>query len=151
MNEWDDMDPPSAEELAEAEALARALDRGVSGGGHDDLLGTAALLRYDQDQGALPEPRSEALLAEVLSTVRRPKKRSGLQRWFPAFATAAAAVALVVAGSLAVDSARPPLPAPSVALLRAQAAAATGNAEALDGAMEGYRSEVLAALAERHR
>ncbi len=42
------------------------------------------------------------------------------------------------------------LPTPDVALLRAQAEAATGRGEALDEAMGAYRAQLMSALEARY-
>ncbi|HJL14037.1 MAG TPA: hypothetical protein RMH99_00205, partial [Sandaracinaceae bacterium LLY-WYZ-13_1] len=57
----------SEEERREAEALARALERGTADEAlPEDVLQTAALLRHGADGSALSEARERAILAEVL-------------------------------------------------------------------------------------
>ena len=158
-----DDDEPTAEELAEAEALARALEPGaaaVPGGGRpapEDALATAALLRHARQVGAAPAPvAAQAAAARALESRRRAPR----WRWLiPAFALPVAAVVTLVStvtlrssrvGSGA--SAPPvPLPAPAITLLEAQARAARGRADlaALDQQMRAYRDALYGALATR--
>lgn len=143
---------PTEEELAEAEALARALERGVADAPPEDALEAAAVLRFSRDGGRLAPERGEAILETVLAEARpaSPPQRAPLWRWL--VPVSLAAVAAVVALTLRPPAARPlALPAPSEALLRAQAAAAAGDGRALDEAMASYRGEVLASLEGRYR
>jgi len=161
MSEDDDLElEPTEEELREAAALARALDRGSA---LDDLpedaLRMAALLRYGADGGSLDDERSGAILDEALRTARPRRPRADKGAWWrwlvPAgLVTAAAAAGLI--GVLAARSPAPPtsaaaLPEPPSALLQAQAAAAAGDdPEALDRAMESHRAAILERLGERY-
>ena len=66
-----DDEEPTAEELADAERLARALDSGHSAGAvPEDALGAAALLRFAKDGGALSPERSERILEDALAQAR---------------------------------------------------------------------------------
>ena len=159
-DEGDDIDfEPTEEELREAAALARALDRGGAQEGLPaDAFETAAMLRFGSDGGALTKERSDALLEEALRSARphRPRAHKGpWWRWLlPVGLSTAAAAALI--GTLASAGPEPHttamrLPAPSSVLLRAQAAAAAGDdPEALDRAMKAHRAAVLGRLAERY-
>jgi len=161
MNEDDDMDlEPTEEELREAAALARALDRGSADDGlPDDAFEIAAMLRFGADGGELDEQRSDAILEEALRTARPRRPRAEKGAWWhwlvPAGLVSAAAAAALV-GVLATTGGETPttaavLPEPSSALLQAQAAAAAGDdPDALDRAMEAHRAEVLQRLAERY-
>jgi hypothetical protein len=165
-----DDDEPTEEELAEAEALARALDRGTGDEVPDDALETAALVRYSHDGGVLADDRKSAIWAEVLDKARVPETKaqagwafSWLKWLVPAFSLAAAtAVAVVVmngdddapssAGLRAPEAEL--LPLPETELLQAQARAASGAPEAaeeLERRMRTYRSDLYAALEERYR
>ena len=164
---WDEMDElePTAEELAEAASLARAMDgdversgveRDFDDAGLDDALTTASLLAYSEGAGDLRADRAAAVLEDVLKTARRPEQakapagvpdRASSRSWWRflvplPFAAAAAAAFFVL-------NARSLLPAPSMSLIEAQAAAAAGqDAERLDDAMSDYRSQLYAALEE---
>jgi len=170
----DDDDLPTAEELAEAEALARALEPPASGqtaappasgGGTPapaDALATAALLRYARDT-ARGEAPGRARVAAAADRVRpgldarldaRPRRR----RWLMSAALAAPAAAAIALAYLTVRStderaAAPPpsLPAPTVGLLERQARAARGREglAALDAQMREYRAAFYAELAAR--
>ena len=137
--------PPTAEELAEAESLARALEDGAGPGGDtsavNDALAAANLLRASA-RPTLSEMRARAVLNRAWRTPRRAIARAAL-------AAVAAAVAVVLVFAL-----RPrqpaPLPAPGPDLLRAQLAAARPDGSAamsrLDSEMSAYREQVFGAL-----
>ena len=153
---------PTAEERAEAEALARALEPGAAGGTPppDDALATAALLRHArraQDPGdpARAGARIAAAEARVLPAVDR--LRPLRRRWvLPALlvpAGAAAALMLTVGTQqhralVAGLPSEAMVPKPPVALLEAQAKAAHagGDLSALDRQMRDYRRAYYAAL-----
>ena len=156
------------EEQREAQALVEALERGRAREAMpEDALGTAALLRYSRDGGEMPHERSEAVLGELLAGVK-PRAASPARgrslRWLywlvPAGGLAAAAAALLVVvqmsrepAPVAVAPVQVGLPAPDASLLRAQAAAAGGDASAvreLAEEMEGYRGAMYAALDTRY-
>jgi hypothetical protein len=131
---FDDPDlPATAEELAQAEALARSLD-GAGGGGSPELE-TAALLR--QAHGAeVPE-----VVDEILPALKaRPRRRWWL--WPVMLVPAAAGLLVLATGTLSYRAARPTAlqqdairpPAtqpPSAELLAVQSRAATGDRAAL--------------------
>lgn len=164
-------DAPTEEELREAMALARALDRGVADEPPEDALGAAALLRHAQDGGALDEARAEALFEQALREAKPPTVETKQPRVFawlrwlvPTGAVALAAAAVLIfsgprlgASSDPVQAAR--LPEPPTELLMAQLRAAGGGAdeegaavrEAEERAFGAYRSGVYAALEERYR
>jgi hypothetical protein len=143
---FDDPDlPATPEELAQAEALARSLDRG--GGGGSPELDTAALLR--QARGTeVPD-----VIDEVLPVLKTRRQR----RWWlwPAMLVPAAAGLFAVGtGLLTYRAAQPtagrdalfPRPAalPSSALLAAQSRAASGDRAslaALEAEMRRYRAK----------
>jgi len=146
----------SPEELAEAEALAHALDRG-SAREHlpEGALETAALLRYAGDDGALDEARLDAILEDVLEEAKaaeREPARAKLAWWKWLLPTtlvgagATAAALLLVPAKGGAD-----LPEPSAALLQAQAKAAAGDGADLDAEMQTHRGAVFAALEARYR
>jgi hypothetical protein len=171
MNQKDDseaeLEPePTAEERAEAEALARALEAGAPDALQpDDALATAALLRHarraqDPGDGARAETRIAAAAARVLPAIdrRRPRRR----RWLlPALLVPAGAAALLVvsatlttrtrlqfiSASVTLEAAVPRAIPPPVALLEAQARAARGGADlsALDRQMRDYRQAYYSA------
>lgn len=151
---------PTAEELAEAEALARALEGDAPAGepALDDVVATAALLRRARDtqsnERRLEEDRRIAEgVAPSLAALDARRRRRGRWRWLaPAVLVpaAAAAVLIATAGRHAGPGA-PPVPAPPLALFEAQARAASGRADLalLDREMRAYRETVYAALGER--
>lgn len=159
------------EEAREAEALSLALERGrATDALPEDALETAAFLRYSRDAGELPPEREDALLAELWDSAKAreaaPKKSSALKwmAWLvPMGGLAAAAAAFLVFATFGARDAAPAaeqvavraqtvLPSPSTELVRAQLAVANGEAElaALREPMQGYRSEMLAALETRY-
>ncbi len=151
IDELDELEP-TEEEVAEAAALARALERGVAQAPPEDALEAAAVLRFSRDGGQLDPERGERILQTVLAEVktRRAPHPSSRWRWLiPAGVASAAAAALVLTlRSPAVTT--PTLPTPSETLLRAQAAAAAGDGRALDEAMASYRGALLASLEGRY-
>ena len=154
---WDD-GPPSKEELREAAALAHALDRGSARDAlPEDALQTAALIQHAAGALALDDARAEALLTEALASAksRRPRAATSSQWWrwlVPSgLAVAAAAMLIVVWGAERMPDQSAHLPLPPMAVLRAQARAATGDGDALDRAMEDHRARVLASLEEHYR
>ncbi|HLK91797.1 MAG TPA: hypothetical protein VKZ18_18040 [Polyangia bacterium] len=154
---------PSAEEIAEAEALARALEKdapaGPSAAAPGDALGAAALLRrahavQSAERRAEESRRLAAAAGQGVAALRA--RRPARLRWSWLAPTllvpAAAAVLFVVTGRRAAGpAAAPALPAPTVTLLEAQARAASGRADlaALDDEMRAYRESLYAALAAR--
>ncbi len=172
----DDEQQPTPEEMAEAAALGRALETSATtgaGAGNGappapaPLLEAAALLRHAAPErlaAATQESQRhlDAALARILPVVdaRRARPR---RRWFwlaPATLLPAAAAALLLftlnprsspAPQAISISARPALPAPSLALLRAQADATRGGpalAE-LDRQMRDYRATFYRTLVDR--
>lgn len=155
---------PSAEERAEAESLARALEAGAPGAPAlpDDALAAAALLQHARrgqapDESARTEARLAAAGARVLPAVDRRRSR---RRWWllPALlVSAAGAAALIVMTTIAtphriaveVSVGPPVIPAPPMALLEAQAQAAHAGADlaVLDRKMRAYRTAYYAAVA----
>jgi len=150
---------PTPEELREAEALARALDGAPSEAAPPpEALETAALLRHGG--GELDPARAQALAAKLRAEVRpRPRRR-----WWPVLVPLALGVAVMVIlpSALLLRSRQLPpsivssagLPAPTAALLTAQAEAARGRERALgalDAQMRSYRRALFARLQERGR
>lgn len=145
---FDDPDQPAtAEELAEAEALAQALEKGNAGTGPE--LETAALLRQARSV-ELPD-----VLDRVLPTLAVRRRR----RWWllPAVLVPAAAGLLVIGGGLSSHRSAPPSPTsvsfiplvhsgPSANLLAAQSRAASGDRaalSALESEMRLYRARAF--------
>jgi hypothetical protein len=140
---------PSEEELREAAALAHALE--PDAGDREapaDALEAAALLRHARAPIAVPpahEPLATAQAAQALDA-RRTRTRRRAARWI---ATSLVVPGLAAAWLMVSTTARrsaPPaataLPAPSPALLAAQAEAARGGGAALarlDLEMRAYR------------
>lgn len=160
-DDWmDDPDlEPTEEELAEAEALAHALARGTVK--HDalfpdDAFETAGLVAFSHDAGALPDAKLESILEGVFAEARpRPVEApvAWWKRWLlpMGFASAAATAVVIFVLFRGAPGAPVALPSPDGALLRAQAAAATGDdRSALDAQMGTYRGAVLAALEDRY-
>jgi hypothetical protein len=149
-----DEEEPTPEELEEAAALARALDRGQSHGRvPEDALTAAHLLRYAKDGGALGPVRSEAILADVLERARPPAPSRARRFTLAGLLAlgAAAGAALYLAPRAPVTAAR--LPEPPMTLLSAQADAARARASgvtALSAEMGSYRARVYATLEESY-
>ncbi|HEX4337057.1 MAG TPA: hypothetical protein VH062_14160 [Polyangiaceae bacterium] len=159
-----DDEEPTAEELEEAERLARALERGHAPGGvPEDALGAAALLRFSKDGGALEPERAERILEEALSRARppvsKPRRRYTLLGLLGLAAAGAAAFLLVV--KTQAPEAAALLPSPPRELLEAQLAAATAKdldeqtakntaLAALDDQTARYRGVLYATLRERY-
>ncbi len=149
-----DDEEPTAEELAEAERLAHALERGHSAEPvPEDALGAAALLRFAKDAGALPPERSERILQDALARARplRAKPRLGATLLgLLGLAAAGAASIVFVVRSQAPEPAS--LPAPPRALLEAQLSAANmrSSLTTLDVETMRYRREFYAKLRERY-
>ena len=140
---------PTPEELAEAEALARALDGAPS----RDLaeLQTASLIRESMRPPASLDGIEEKVWSEHIGAHRR------RLRWGVGLSALAAGVLLLVGTSfVSRESAPAPgplaMPSPDVALLRAQLAAARPGApqEAAEQAWEGYRARSYDALLSRY-
>jgi hypothetical protein len=155
-----DPDEPTPGEIAEAEALARALERGAAAGPDvpEDALAAAALLRHAHAAGsAQADAEARARVAAAATrgrdalNARRPRRR----RWLaPAIFLPAAAGVILYASTLrrnAAVNAPVSLPPPSLALLEEQARAARGREglDALDRQMRTYRSTFYASLARR--
>ncbi len=145
-------DDPTEEELRDAEALARALDRGHAPAPPEDALGAAALLRYARSGAALAEARHDAILSQALQNARR--KERPVRRLFLLSAlglSLAATFALVVSQTTRSEPSL--LPAPPSSLLSAQAEAARPGTESLatlGAEMKPYRSGVYEKLAEKY-
>lgn len=152
-----DEDALTAEELAEAAALARALERGHAEEAlPEDAFQTAALLQFSHDGAELDAARADAILEDVFAEakVRRPEKAPWWRWLVPVSLAGAAATAAVLLMLRSAPDAMP-LPRPDGALLQAQATAAAtpteGAGAELDRAMGAYRGQVLAALEDRYR
>jgi hypothetical protein len=149
-----DDEEPTAEELAEAEALARALERGhATGATPEDALGAAALLRFAKDGGALAPERSERILEDVLG---RAKPRRARPRLGPTLLGLLGLSAAGVASMMFVVRSQAPepasLPAPPRELLEAQLSAANmrSSLTTLDIETTRYRRAFYAKLRERY-
>ena len=148
-----DDDEPNDEELREAEALARALERGHGAGAPDDALQAAALLRYSRDGGALDEARAAILFEDAMSRARRPARASRKAWFLGALGLSAAGVATWLT-AVSLSAPRADLPPPPAGLLAAQLDAATNHAaslSALRAETASYRTAVYAALKERYQ
>lgn len=147
----DDMPPADETELREAAALARALEDGSA---HPDLpedaWQVAMLLRHMHH--AQPDTTLPAALEKALDDEARRRKRRRLRTLGASFgaALALAALLLLTVGRAPGATRFPP---PSLALLEAQARAATthGAAAELEAEMRTYRRELYAALDARYR
>ncbi|MCB9598164.1 MAG: hypothetical protein H6719_35955 [Sandaracinaceae bacterium] len=149
-------------ERREAEALARALDRGSADDGlPEDALQTAALLRYSAGGGELAADREDALLGEVLEAAERAARKREVAapaatpwwRWVIGFAGLTAAIALVLFLALGRDPVQPtPLPAPSASLVSSGLGRLTPGAdeEGFRAEMATYRASVYGALSARY-
>ncbi len=147
-------------ELREAEALARALERGSAEDGlPDEALSTAALIRYSVDGGALRKDREDAIMDEVIAAAERTRRRTGAAApvlpWWRVFFGVAAGLGVAVVIAILVMRPAPSLeptalPDPDISLLRAQAERREGDAEEFEQEMRTYRGEMYAALTERY-
>src|SRR5690348_192369 len=92
-------DDPTEDELREAEALAKALERGTARSAPEDALGAAALLRHANHGSALSDETADRILADALAHARPPSPAPRRWRLFGvlglAFAGAVAAAFLV--------------------------------------------------------
>jgi len=151
---------PTPEELAEAEALARALEGGAPAGvaGPEDALGAAALLRHAHDtqsseRRAAEDRRIADGMGRSLAAIEARRPVHPRRRWLaPALLVPAAAVAaLLVTVRHGERPGGTPVPTPPLALIEAQARAASGRADLsmLDREMRPYREAVYAALGAR--
>jgi len=153
-----DDDDIDEHELREAEALARALERGSATDElPDDALEAAALIRYSRDGGALAKGREDVLLQDVLAAAdrvgRREARRAPGWRWlFGALGLAAVTALLFLIVRAPEIPAPTALPAPGPRLLEIELARLE-DAEAeprFDSEMRAYRGEVYAALEARY-
>jgi len=140
-------DEPTPEELREAEALARALDGAApESAPPPEALEVAALLRHAHGDGQLDPARAQELAARLRANVRPPRRR-----WLWLLAPLVVGTAALV---LLLPAPRPQLPqltalpAPSAALLAAQAEAARGRGQlsGLDAQMRTYRRQLFERL-----
>jgi hypothetical protein len=144
---------PSDTELAEADALARALDGAPLTAAAEvprDALEVAALLRIAQPAAALDAERAEAVLADVLGPGAPPQPaRTRRSRWVwggmgVASSVAVAALCLLMLRSQAAkepSAAQYAAPAASAAVPHAEAVAAPS-----EGASLGVPAEAAAAV-----
>ena len=141
---------PTPEEQREAEALARALEGDASAAPPADVRATVGMLRHAGRGAALAPDRAAAVRARAAETLVRPARRRARWLWLAApVAAAAAAVVLVMVVRRPPSPGALPLPAPSLPLLAAQAAAARGDARALDTLdqqMRAYRASMFRQL-----
>ena len=151
---------PTPEELAEAEALARALEGAAPAGvaGLEDALAAAALLRRAHDTQSNERRAAEGRhiadgVGRSLAAVEARRSVRTRRRWLaPALLVpVAAAAALLVIVRHDDGRGDAPVPAPPLALIEAQARAASGRADLsmLDREMRPYRETVYAALGVR--
>ena len=161
-DEWElpEDEAPSEEELAEAAALSRALDRGTAHSVPEDALEAAALLRISQ-QPELTDDRAKGLWAELESQAKfrgGAAEPDGKRRWLWALIPALAGVAAIL---VLVEGQEKPapvgvveglIPMPSAALLQAQAQYMQSEdpqtRAAFSERMGEYRAVVLASLEE---
>ena len=135
---------PTPEEQREAEALARALE-GQEANAPADVLEAAALLRASRS-AELSDVRARAIRQRILP-VRH-------WHWMAPLGALGAALATLIVMFVARRQVPTPLPAPSPALLSAQAESARpkgADAQLLDREMVAYRARVLGALEARYR
>jgi hypothetical protein len=155
----DDEQLPTAEELAEAEALAHALEGDASHGvtGPEEVLAAAALLRRARDgqsseRQATESRRVAAGVESALAALDARRPTRPRRRWLaPALLVPAAAAVLLVTIRRGTGPGAPPLPAPPLALIEAQGRAASGGADlaVLDRQMRAYRETIYVALGAR--
>jgi hypothetical protein len=145
---------PTAEELEEAESLARALERGHGSQAPTDALETAALLRYAKDAGALDSGRSQSILDDALTRAKPPSRaRPWRTLLFGALGLSAAAAAALLVLQAEPKLGPSPLPAPPRALLDSQIQAMareTASLEPLAVELKPYRVAVYSAIREHY-
>lgn len=151
MTQSDDEDP-TEQELAEAAALARALDGSAAASAPEDALSTASFLRYATHGAALDPERSQAILEDALRGARKAQRRSRRLGFFAAFGISIAAASVLLFTRIVLQEPAP-LPAPPSGLLSAEldAARGAGDLAALDSEMRPYRGRIYATLEERYR
>ncbi len=155
-----DDDAPTAQEAADAEALARALEG--EAGAPDDALGAAALLQHERRLAGFDASAQARVERRIAADVSGPsRKRRRVRVWLaPAgvLVGACAAALLVVSNQRAGAPGPTPaaaavatsLPAPSKALLDAQARALeTASFAPLERPMREHRATMLAAMRAR--
>lgn len=110
-------DDPTDAELAEAEALARALDRGTATAELvEEDFETAALLRYSGPDGELGERRSAEILNEVLGSAKAPAVApSRSSSWLKWLFLPASGVGIAAAAALLLTFVSSSEPAPEMA------------------------------------
>jgi hypothetical protein len=144
---------PTEEELEEAEALAKALDRGHGSPPPKDLE-TAALLRYAKDGGELDPARSQAIVEDAIARARpRARARPWRVLLFGAFGLSAAAALTLLVLRNERGLGPSPLPAPPRALLDAQIKATSADAaglEPLGSELAPYRVAVYSSMKEHY-
>ncbi len=168
MSDWpfDDEDAPTAEELAEAQALAQMLEAGpveagpvdagpveagpiegapVEGVSAEDVSEqvrqSAALLAFAADGADLSKERKERAKPHVDTRPKHALKRP------MGIAAASVVLAAAAAAILYLRTPQAALPSPSAQLLHAQARAAQGgDPAALDDALHTHRRQLLVAL-----
>ncbi|MEM7604547.1 MAG: hypothetical protein AAF411_04250 [Myxococcota bacterium] len=145
MNELEDEDLPTEEELAEADALANMLEGGTDEGVAEPLQEAAALLRFAADGAALSDDGRAAAKTRI-GEKQSGEKQSGEKRRLVA-ALSGAIAAAAAAAVLLLQTPEVALPSPSLQLLKAQARAARGeDAGALDEALVAHRRQLLGTL-----
>ncbi len=159
MDEHDSEDT-SEEELTEAEALMKALERGSGTDLPEDALEAAALLRYSAGEDELGESRMDAILEDVFEEAKERPKDEAPSPWLawlkwlvPVGALAAAGIFALVVMSQGGPPVATRLPPPDVELLTAQAQVASkreGSEGALASAMGDYRRVMLSSLSARY-
>jgi hypothetical protein len=141
-------------ELEEAEALRRALDGETpSGPIPQDALAAAQLLSASRPEASLDPDRAEEILDRILSEERAPRPLFSWLRWLVPASAAASLLAVFLLWPAVRRAPTSPvvMPAPPRELLLAQARAARGGSLGdLDGAMSGYRGELLASLSRKY-
>jgi hypothetical protein len=134
-------------EEKEAAALRRAIEEGVAEKDlPSDALEAAALLRYGARGGAIDPAADQRILGELLElSPRRVLKPRRAWLWIAPLGAATAAATFLIFWPAQI-------PAPPIALLRAQAAAAGGDASAvalLEKEMRAYRRRILIEVAQK--
>ncbi len=141
----DDDAPPSAEEIAEAEALAQVLEDKPAHAPKDALEAVAFI--QQPEARVLPSEMQERVLTRALAAQARSRRWRVVRLVAVPFAAAAAAVFLLMRG----DPKALHLPTAPAALVQAQISVAQGrDLEAVEAAMGDYRREVLHAMAKRY-
>jgi hypothetical protein len=150
-------DPPTEQELLEAAALARSLEKDAERdpAAPADALDAAALVRAGTHSLELDPARSETILGGLVGELRpRSVRRRWARRAGAVAAVAAVALLIVLPSTRSAEPPRPaPLPRAPIELVTAQLESIrhpAGNDPQLELQLRRYRETLYAELEHRH-